>query len=776
MTRRRRPALLFLALTCLSQAGFAESVSWQGRYVVDLVDYFGQQGFQIIYSSDTLTDDLIIADEPDSVDSLDDLAAVLQPHGLALVDGPAGRWLVVRNDAQDSSSQAAVAQATVVPLPEIVVTSSLHKLHYLRGVSHTELDRELTVRTPAATEEAVRITNRVPGTASGGISARNHIRGGEANEVLFLLDGLRLYEPYHLRDFQSVATIINSNAIDGIDFYTGAYPAKYGDRMSGVMNMSLRTPGKPIETELSLSFFNTSALSLGTFGSDEQGDWLFAARRGNLDLIADVVDPDVGSPDYQDYLLHAGWEFGPRTQLSANLLYSKDKLTLADVDRGEFANADYENQVLWLKWRADWSDVVQSETILSISEITNRRTGALDLPGIVSGNLDETRDFDAFGFRQDWKIAASPTWMLEFGVDAKHQDANYQFDSEKLVSMPFDQILDNVALESRRFILSPESTQYGAYVQTRWLLHPNLILDTGIRWDNQRFTTSANDGQSSPRLSLLYRLDERTELRFGWGRFAQAQEINELQVSDGIGLFFPAQRAEHIVANLKRNLGSDMELVLSYYQKNFGSVRPRFENAFNTLTLLPEIQFDRYRIDPLAAQAYGAELTLSKGDAEQDIFWWLGYAWSEVRDETATEKILRSWDQTHTVKAGISWRWGRWDFSAAGEVHTGWPKTELIAGSTLNPDGTVSLTLATSAANTARHSVFHNLDTRVSREFKVRRGELTAFLDVTNFYDRQNPCCTDISVNAAVNGGQTLTQKEANWLPLVPSLGVIWRF
>jgi hypothetical protein len=175
--------------------------------------------------------------------------------------------------------------------------------------------------------------------------------------------------------------------------------------------------------------------------------------------------------------------------------------------------------------------------------------------------------------------------------------------------------------------------------------------------------------------------------------------------------------------------------------------------------LLPEIQFDRYRIDPLSAEAHGAELMVFEGDAGEDLFWWIGYAWSEVRDKTLDRKIARSWDQTHSVKAGLSWRWGRWDLSVAGEVHTGWPKTEFPAA----------------ALNDTRYSVFHTLDARVSREFAVRRGDLTVFLEVSNLYDRKNQCCTEYSA-ISTPSGPILVAKETNWLPLLPSLGVVWRF
>ncbi len=763
-----------LLIACCFNLSLAATGVWQGRPVTELLESLNSQGYQIIFSSDVVTDDLLVAREPDLSAPLRSLRTVLATHQLKLEHGPANTWLV-RKTSQPALVDDTAARAKPVALPEVVVTSSLHRIEYAKTETNTYLDRDLAARIPAAGEEAVRITARLPGTAGGGISTRNHVRGGEANEVLFLLDGLRLYEPFHLKDFQSVATIVNPNAIDGIDFYTGAYPARYGDRMSGVMNMRLREPTKAVETELSLSFFNTSAVSMGTFGDDGQGDWLFAARRGNLDLIADVIDPDVGSPNYQDYLLHGGWEFGPRTQFSANLLVSVDKLTLADVDRGESANASYENRVLWFKWNADWSANLRSETLFSVSDISNRRIGVLILPQIVSGSLDESRAFNALSLKQDWTYVLSEKWMLSFGAQSRQQDASYRFSSTRTIASPFDGILDNESVTIRNFDLRPEGAQYGAYVEARWQLRQDLIVDAGLRWDYQNYTTVASDRQTSPRLSVLYRLNERTELRLGWGQFSQAQEINELQASDGVDSFFPAQRAEHIVANLKYQLGKKIEVDLSYYRKSFRAVRPRFENAFNTLTFLPELQFDRYRIDPISAEASGAELMVFAGDSSEQLFWWLGYAWSEVRDNTLERKIARSWDQTHTVKAGVSWRWRRWDLSAAGEVHTGWPKSVLISESVTNPDGTVSLAVVASEPNSLRYSVFHTLDVRISREFVVRRGDLTVFLEASNLYNRANPCCTEYSVTPSVSAA-TLLAKEDSWLPLVPSLGVVWRF
>ncbi|MDH3577666.1 MAG: TonB-dependent receptor [Gammaproteobacteria bacterium] len=739
-------------------AALAESPSLKGMPLDAYLESLGSDGLRIIFSSDLVNADQVLLEEPDLSDPKSSLARILRPYALKVIDGPSGSLLVVRDESPAMTTEPAKPPETT-SLPEIIVTSSLHRLQYAESGSHTYLERELSTRIPAAAEEAVRLTNRLPGTASGGISSRNHIRGGEVNEVLFLLDGLRLYEPYHLKDFQSVASIVNASAISGVDFYTGGYPVRYGDRMSGVMNLALREPTGRTETELALSFFNTSALSLGRFGSKDQGDWLLAARRGNLDLIVDVIDPDYGSPDYQDLLLHFGWDFGPLATISANVLTSHDKISLTDTDVGEAANANYDNKVFWLKWNASWSSVLQSETIVSLSDISNDRAGSVDVGGIVSGVLNETRDFKAIEIQQDWTFAPADRWMLGFGFRARHQDAEYLYSSVKTVPAPFDQILDNEAFVARDFDLSPEGAQYAAYAELRWQPVEKLIVDLGLRWDQQTYTMSMNDRQYSPRVSMLFRSSDKTEIRLGFGQFYQAQEINELQVSDGVASFYPAQRAKHVVANLKHSFDFGIDLDVSMYRKAFRSLRPRFENVFNTLTLVPELQFDRVRIDALQAESRGIELMASHASDNDSLFWWLGYAWSEVEDSTANGKIHRSWDQRHTGKLGISWRWGLWNFSAAGEVHTGWPKT-----------------LLTTERNSSQYSVFHTLDARVSRDFDLRRGSLTAFLEITNLLDRSNSCCTEYSIQAGPGGTSELLAKDGYWLPIVPSLGVVWRF
>jgi len=762
---RFRP-LLAITCVCFAFAFPPPRVLAESGSEIPLTDYLAglrEQGTVVVYSSDLVTADMMIVPPPAGTNVAESLVDLLRRFGLTVEEGPSGSLLIV--GAPITTPQPIeTAPAIEAPIPEIIVTSSLHRLEYAEPASHTYFDSELAERVPSLGEEVVRLTSRLPGTANGGISSRSHVRGGEENEVLFLFDGLRLYEPYHMRDFQSVASIVNSSAVGSMDFFTGAYPAHYGDRMSGVLVMTMREPVEEQENELALSFFNSSLFTAGRFGDADQGDWLLTARRGNLDLIVDVVDPERGSPDYNDYLGHVAWEFGPRAIVSGNLLVSKDKISLFDVGRGEAATASYANTVSWLKWDAEWNDALRSRTIVAISDITDRRQGTVESPGIVSGTLDEESDLSAYQFRQDWTWVLSRNWMVSFGADLKHLDADYRHVSDRTIEAPFDALLGNVAERSLDFDLVVDGAQYAAYTEVRWRAAAKLVLDLGLRWDQQTYPIAADDRQYSPRASILYQASDNTEIRLGWGQYYQAQETNELQLADGVADFFPAQRAEHFVLNVQRQFGQEMAAELSVFRKSFRTLRPRFENLFNTLTLVPELQFDRVMIDPDKAESFGAEVSITRGTSSDDLLWWASYTWAETRDWSDEGKIARSWDQTHTLKAGVVMRRAPWDFSAAAEVHTGWPRTAL----SVDEAGEIGVT----GRNQLRHDTFASLDFRISRDFDIRRGELNAYLEVTNGLDRANACCTEYQLDSQ----GALISRTGHWLPLVPSLGVVWRF
>ena len=297
-----------------------------------------------------------------------------------------------------------------------------------------------------------------------------------------------------------------------------------------------------------------------------------------------------------------------------------------------------------------------------------------------------------------------------------------------------------------------------------------LTAELGLRWDEQTYVKDA-DEQFGPRINLLYDLNDRTQLRASWGRYQQAQGIDELQVEDGIDHYWPAQRADHLIVGLEHRWRKDYLVRVEAYSKDYGHLRPRFENLFDQLSLVPELRADRVEIAPDSARADGVELLIARRSAQP---WngWLGYAWSKVTDELNGRDVLRSWDQTHAISAGVTWSKSPWDASIAITYHTGWPTTNVRLA---DPEGN-SPSVVIGDRNAERVEAFASLDLRVARTFPLRLGNLDVFAEVTNALNRENPCCVDYSVQKDEQDHYELERDSKHWLPLVPSFGVLWRF
>ncbi|MCK4632748.1 MAG: TonB-dependent receptor, partial [candidate division Zixibacteria bacterium] len=129
--------------------------------------------------------------------------------------------------------------------------------------------RDLTTL-PQVGEDLYRAINRLPGITSNEYSARFNVRGGEYEQLLVTLDGLQLYEPFHLKDVEGGAlSIIDAAAVDGIELITGGFGAEYGDRMSGVLSIrSRRPPVNRRRFSFGISVMNVRAMLEGTFNDN----------------------------------------------------------------------------------------------------------------------------------------------------------------------------------------------------------------------------------------------------------------------------------------------------------------------------------------------------------------------------------------------------------------------------------------------------------------------------------------------------------------------------
>lgn len=308
-----------------------------------------------------------------------------------------------------------------VEKPEIErITVSASRYEIIRDIAASRflIDRRSIQTMPDVGEDPIRATQRLPGAAASGASAKTHFRGGEESEIGIMLNGQRLFDPFHVRDYQNIFSAIDSRAIEGIEVFTGGFPVRYGDRMSGFVLMDSLEAERPRQTELGISVFNTSVL---TAGADANKQWLFSARRGNLDL---VIDSKFGSPSYYDVFAELAIDLTPNTTLSINTLYADDLVTLIlETDPAELERVDSNtrNAQLWLQLNTRWSDTLSTSTVFSAMSYSNLREGFTGDPEKIIASVRDEREVEEFGLRQDWTWRPSDVHVLQWGAAGRYR-------------------------------------------------------------------------------------------------------------------------------------------------------------------------------------------------------------------------------------------------------------------------------------------------------------------------------------------------------------------
>jgi len=186
--------------------------------------------------------------------------------------------------------------------------------------------------------------------------------------------------------------------------------------------------------------------------------------------------------------------------------------------------------------------------------------------------------------------------------------------------------------------------------------------------------------------------------------------------------------------------------------------------------ILPEVKPDRVRFAPVRARALGLEASV-RSVRSRPLFWWASYAWSRAEDELSDAVVRRSWDQEHALNFGLGWKGDRWELSLAGLWRSGWPTTRVELVATQD-----SAVLQAPIANAQRLETYVDIDARIARKFQFDGGgSLTFFFEISNALNRRNSCCTEYELDDESEEPLLVTESIRS-LPLLPSLGVIWRF
>ena len=767
--------LILIATLAAAMADEGPAAPYKGRGVAEVIDEFREQGEPFAYSTNLVSSELLVEAEPEPGAPIEIVRQILQPYQLAVRED-SGVYLVVRAETVHAPKETASATPSIPgsqDIETVVVAASRYAISRDLSASQFSIDQRTIQSMPDVGEDPIRVTQRLPGAAASGASAAAHFRGGEENEVGIMLNGQWLFDPFHIRDYQNIFSTIDARAIEGVEVYTGGFPVRYGDRMSGLVLMDSLQPEKARHTEIGISVFNTSLL---TAGSDNDSNWLFSARRGNLDL---VIDPEYGQPSYFDVFGEYTFDISPNARLSVNALYADDEVeivTESDSAELERVVSDTRNAQLWLRLDSSWSSTLTSSTVLSMIDYKNRRDGTVNDPEKLVARVADDRDVSQYGIRQDWAWTPSERHRMQWGLQLAYSEADYVYDGAAQYFGLQEIYLGQPDEVIRTLTADPDGGSYALYVSDRWRVGERAMMEWGLRWDDQTYTDASSDSQLSPRFNMLWQLRDHTELRFSVGRYYQSQPVQSLQIEDGITNFWPAQRADQLIVGMRHLTVNDTSIRVEAFLKEIRELRPRFENLYDPLGIIPELQADRVRLDPSKGRARGVELSADRSVGSWN--WWASYTWSKVTDRIDGDNVSRSWDQRHAVQGGFGWHNDKgWNFSMAASVHSGWPSTDLaLVPDGVDEDGEPQFIAVPGPRNAEQYSTFASLDLRLSRRFDVKRGTLLAFVEVSNVLNRDNVCCRDWDIEDDEAGNEFLEDSQDYWLPLLPAIGILWEF
>ena len=624
------------------------------------------------------------------------------------------------------------------------------------------LSNEEIRRLPGGFEDVVRAVSTLPGVAQVS-NGRNDllVRGGAPSENLYLIDGI---ESPNINHFGTQGagggplSFINLDFVRETTFSTGGFGAKYGDKISSVLQLDLRkgrddrTGGK---ATISASQFGLNLEGPLTDG----GSYIFSARRSYLDLIFKAAGFSF-VPEYWDFFGKVDYALGDKDQISALAITAIDRVRFFNDDQDDlFDNArildNSQNQLIaGLTWKHLFENGFLSTTLgRTLIDYDFAQSDTLGAPIFANSSTEDELNLRVDGLLQ---LGEETKTDLSFGGNVK--TIGFSTDLELSTTEPdLDLVLED------RFMKG------AIYTSISRALLPRLRLTLGGRLD--WFDAIEETLYPALRGAATLGLTDRLSLSVSGGRYYQSPSSIWL-VANEENRKLKAISTDVGVAGLEQVVADDFKVSVEAYLKSYddypASLNRRYLVLANTGAGFggQEDGFASFGLEPLASlgtgRAWGVELYAQKKLSESR---WYGVAALSLNNGTFTaiDGVERASNFDQRIIFNISGGWKITDLWEAGlkfRLATGRPYTPV--------DSTGDPTFGyrrTDLYNSERLGLSHQLDIRIDRRWPLGGADLITYIDVQNVYNRQNP--------SPPRYNERLGRGEVNeTIGILPSIGV----
>jgi hypothetical protein len=688
-------------------------------------------------------------------------------------------------------------------LDEIIIESDIEKLNIKTPqMSVNKLTAATIKQIPVVLGESDIIKSIIllPGVTSAGEGASGfNVRGGAADQNLILLDEAIVFNSSHVFGFFSV---FNPDVIKDVKLYKGGIPARYGGRLSSVLDI-YQKEGNSKEFKLTggIGLVSSRLLAEGPI-EKEKSSFLIGGRASYAHLFLPLFDND-NTAYFYDLNSKVNYRFNEKNNLFLSTYFGKDVFGISD----NFVNK-YGNNVLNLRWNHLFSDKLFSNLSLIYSDYFYGLT--LDFVG-----FEWDSGITNFNLKYDFKHYLNNTFTLNYGIN----NIYIKFNPGKIIPNRPDSGIQPEKL------IDKYANEFAAYIDAEHRISDKLTLQYGLRFSNftrlgqdelnvyanneaviynqqfKKYESASPTGTESfsrsdvlasfinfePRFSLSYLLSDESSVKLSYNRMAQYLHLlsntaspTPLDVWAPSGRFIKPQLLDQFAAGYFKSIkGGDYSLETEVFYKD---IQNRID-YINGANLIANNEIETVILNG-QARAYGLEVLFKKN--EGNFKGWLAYTLSRSEQQTPGRNTNEpginqgKWystpfDKTHDLSLNASYELSKkWTFNANFLFQTGQP-TNYPVGQ-YEVQGLNIPIFDDDRRNADRLPAYHRFDisaTLTPEKNKNRKWQAEWVFGIYNLYGRQNAASINFRQNRETLRNEAI---QTSIFGIVPSVTYNFKF
>jgi hypothetical protein len=504
---------------------------------------------------------------------------------------------------------------SVSEMEALIVTPDMSKdqpINMMAVSSARLLSMEEASRYAGGFDDPARLASSFAGVAGNLSDNAIVIRGNAPKGLLWQMEGVEIPTPSHFANILTFGgggiTALSSQMISNSDFYTGAFPAEFGNALSGVFDLNIRNGNiQRHEHTVKIGAIGLDLASEGPLTGSGSSSYLVNYRYSTFSLIAPLLPEDAGGVRYQNLSFKFNlpafkggtfslWGIGAtdRSGQSAgdtpgSWVYNNDREEIysptrfgaaglrhrANLGSQAFLTTSFAASGNGLRWEI--SRFTDDANLLYPREYVNYNSGKLTAKSVLNYR---------FGVRHSNRSGITVNRL------GYNQMIRYSEDPE----VPLQTLTNE---QGHRYLVQ-------AFSQSR-LIFDRMILTGGVYVQYFDLTGS---GSAEPRLGFQYR-ERRNLYSVAYGRHSQLEPLS-VYFSHPENRMLETAKADHIVAGFSRMLNPDFQIKAEAYYQYLSNVPVNDGTSFSVLNL----ELDWFINDPLinkgAGKNYGLELTLER--------------------------------------------------------------------------------------------------------------------------------------------------------------------